>query len=61
MILKDAWWGLIQVLTFFQQHGESVHNIEGRIGGDADLSENGYRFGSALAKYIKEQDISKVK
>lgn len=32
----------------------------GRIGGDSDLSDNGERFGEALARYIKEQNIPKV-
>lgn len=49
------------MLLLYQQHGESIHNLEGRIGGDADLSESGREFGNALAKYIKEQNISKVK
>ena len=49
------------MLLWCQQHGETLHNIEGRIGGDADLSDNGREFGSNLAKYIKEQNISKVK
>ncbi|XP_050725518.1 6-phosphofructo-2-kinase/fructose-2,6-bisphosphatase-like isoform X3 [Eriocheir sinensis] len=46
---------------YLTRHGESQHNIEGRIGGDADLSENGRKFGSALAKYIEEQNISKLR
>lgn len=45
---------------FFQQHGESHCNKMGRIGGDSDLSDNGERFGEALARYIKEQNIPKV-
>ncbi|KAK8386588.1 hypothetical protein O3P69_010904 [Scylla paramamosain] len=46
---------------YLTRHGESIHNIEGRIGGDAELSENGRKFGNALAKYIKEQNISKLR
>ncbi|XP_045136979.1 6-phosphofructo-2-kinase/fructose-2,6-bisphosphatase-like isoform X5 [Portunus trituberculatus] len=46
---------------YLTRHGESIHNMEGRIGGDAELSENGRNFGNALAKYIKEQNISKLR
>ncbi|KAG0713348.1 6-phosphofructo-2-kinase/fructose-2,6-bisphosphatase 1 [Chionoecetes opilio] len=46
---------------FCQQHGESIHNTEGRIGGDADLSARGRQFSKALANYIKEQKISKLR
>lgn len=37
------------------RHGESVDNQLGRIGGDSDLSENGHKYGEALAKFIDYQ------
>ena len=37
------------------RHGESKDDQEGRIGGDADLSENGNRYAKALAKFIDQQ------
>ncbi|XP_011300468.1 6-phosphofructo-2-kinase/fructose-2,6-bisphosphatase 1 isoform X1 [Fopius arisanus] len=42
---------------YLTRHGESVMNLEGRIGGDSDLSERGKLYGKALAQYIDEQDI----
>ncbi|BES96411.1 6-phosphofructo-2-kinase [Nesidiocoris tenuis] len=43
---------------YIARHGESKHNLEGRIGGDSELSERGQIFADALAKYIQEQNIS---
>lgn len=37
------------------RHGESQDDQLGRIGGDADLSENGSRYAKALAKFINHQ------
>lgn len=39
------------------RHGETYHNLEGRIGGDSDLSSRGEEFADALADYIQEQKI----
>ena len=36
------------------RHGESTHNLEGRIGGDAALSDEGKRFAQALGEWMKE-------
>lgn len=32
-------------------------NLEGRIGGDSNLSERGQKYAKELAKYIREQNI----
>lgn len=37
------------------RHGESVDNVNGRIGGDSDLSERGIAYAKALTKFIKNQ------
>lgn len=37
------------------RHGESADNEAGRIGGDSELSENGERYGRALARFIEHQ------
>ncbi|CRG83194.1 6-phosphofructo-2-kinase [Talaromyces islandicus] len=37
------------------RHGESVDNQMGRIGGDSDLSENGHKYGEALARFVDHQ------
>ncbi|XP_030632106.1 6-phosphofructo-2-kinase/fructose-2,6-bisphosphatase 2 isoform X2 [Chanos chanos] len=43
------------------RHGESNHNMEGRIGGDSELSERGKQFASALRKFIEEHKLSDLK
>lgn len=40
---------------YLARHGESTHNLEGRIGGDAPLSEHGKAFASALGDWLKER------
>ncbi|XP_015608390.1 6-phosphofructo-2-kinase/fructose-2,6-bisphosphatase 2 [Cephus cinctus] len=42
---------------YLTRHGESLMNLEGRIGGDSDLSERGHTYANALAEYIAQQDI----
>jgi broad specificity phosphatase PhoE/predicted kinase len=37
------------------RHGESVSNVLGRIGGDAELSERGRRFAQRLADYFESE------
>ncbi|KIW99457.1 uncharacterized protein Z518_11196 [Rhinocladiella mackenziei CBS 650.93] len=37
------------------RHGESVDNVNGKIGGDSSLSPNGVRYAQALSKFIGEQ------
>lgn len=35
------------------RHGESIDNVNGKIGGDSDLSENGRSYARALTRFIK--------
>ncbi|KAH9632895.1 hypothetical protein HF086_002717 [Spodoptera exigua] len=42
---------------YLTRHGESTHNIVGRIGGDSDLSPRGRQYAKALANYIDQQQI----
>lgn len=42
---------------YLTRHGESLHNLEGRIGGDSELSEMGRTYAVALAGYIERQQI----
>ncbi|KOB71279.1 Uncharacterized protein OBRU01_13924 [Operophtera brumata] len=37
------------------QHGESMYNVEGRIGGDSALSARGRTYAAALSGYIEQQ------
>ncbi|XP_050030797.1 6-phosphofructo-2-kinase/fructose-2,6-bisphosphatase isoform X6 [Dermacentor andersoni] len=46
---------------YLTRHGESVLNLQGRIGGDADLSERGREYALALAKFIKKQSIPRLR
>jgi len=39
---------------FFSRHGESQFNVEGKIGGDSDLSERGLRYARALPDLIRD-------
>lgn len=45
---------------YLTRHGESVMNLEGKIGGDSDLSERGAQYSKALANFIAEQDIQVI-
>jgi 6-phosphofructo-2-kinase/fructose-2,6-biphosphatase 2 len=36
------------------KHGESQYNVEGKIGGDADLSERGFKYSKALPDLIRD-------
>ena len=37
------------------RHGESIDNVNGRIGGDSDLSDKGKAYARALTEFIKNQ------
>ena len=39
---------------FLTRHGESQYNVEGKIGGDAELSKRGKKYASALPRLIKD-------
>ncbi|XP_034021736.1 6-phosphofructo-2-kinase/fructose-2,6-bisphosphatase 2-like [Thalassophryne amazonica] len=43
------------------RHGESIHNVEGRIGGDSELSQRGKQFAQVLKKFIEEHKLSDLK
>ena len=38
---------------FISRHGESQYNVEGKIGGDSDLSERGWAYARALPQLIQ--------
>lgn len=46
---------------YLTRHGESVFNLCGRIGGDSELSDRGMEYAKALAKYITEQNIPRLR
>ncbi|OWR45391.1 6-phosphofructo-2-kinase/fructose-2,6-bisphosphatase 1 like protein [Danaus plexippus plexippus] len=43
---------------YLTRHGESLHNLDGRIGGDSSLSPRGCQYAGALATYIDQQSIA---
>ena len=46
---------------YLTRHGESIYNLESRIGGDSELSPRGWEYSRALAKYIQEQEIPQLR
>ncbi|KAJ8258679.1 hypothetical protein COCON_G00176910 [Conger conger] len=43
------------------RHGESEHNVQGRLGGDSELSPRGKEFSHALRGFIEEQRLLDLK
>ncbi|XP_072522465.1 6-phosphofructo-2-kinase/fructose-2,6-bisphosphatase 2 isoform X4 [Salminus brasiliensis] len=43
------------------RHGESDHNVQGRIGGDSELSPRGKQFAAALRGFIEEHGLADLK
>lgn len=46
---------------YLTRHGESECNLQGKIGGDSELSERGREYAKALAKFIDEQQIPRLR
>ena len=44
---------MLIVILFFFKHGESEFNLEGKIGGDADLSARGHAYALKLPDIVK--------
>jgi broad specificity phosphatase PhoE/predicted kinase len=45
---------------FLARHGQTVYNIEGRIGGNPALTEKGQEQAAALAKHLRDKTIAWV-
>lgn len=41
--------------VYLVRHGQSLYNIDERLGGDPDLSEKGYKFASHLEGFFKNE------
>ncbi|RSH91861.1 Fructose-2,6-bisphosphatase [Saitozyma podzolica] len=39
---------------YLSRHGESMYNVEGKIGGDSDLSPRGWEYAKALPELVKK-------
>lgn len=40
---------------YFTRHGESVHNVEDKVGGNPDLSERGYGYAKMLNVFFQDE------
>ncbi|XP_015207885.1 6-phosphofructo-2-kinase/fructose-2,6-bisphosphatase 3 isoform X1 [Lepisosteus oculatus] len=43
------------------RHGESEHNLQGRLGGDSGLSVRGKKFAGALSTFLEEQNLKDLR
>lgn len=50
----------IMKCIYLSRHGESMYNKEDRIGGDPNLSPNGYAYSRILSNHINKLDIGFV-
>eukprot|EP00116_Pleurobrachia_bachei_P003617 sb/3463879/ len=50
----------IMSTLYFTRHGESMFNTEGKIGGDAGLSENGKQYAAELGKFVEDNGLSDI-
>ncbi len=46
---------------YLTRHGESMMNVEGKIGGNSELSPNGAIYASKLADYFEENEIEDLR
>jgi 6-phosphofructo-2-kinase/fructose-2,6-biphosphatase 2 len=40
------------------RHGESLYNLDQRIGGNPSLSDSGHKYGNKLGNFFKISDVS---
>ena len=45
---------MLGITNMSQQHGESLYNLDGRIGGDTLLSERGEQYARKLPQLVRE-------
>nr|XP_046153267.1 6-phosphofructo-2-kinase/fructose-2,6-bisphosphatase 3-like isoform X1 [Oncorhynchus gorbuscha] len=48
-------------VIYLCRHGESMHNLQGRLGGDSGLSPRGRKFSGALSMFVNEQNLTDLK
>lgn len=44
---------------WLSRHGESMYNLEGKIGGDADISERGEQYAKLLPELVRQSGLPK--
>lgn len=42
-------------IIYLSRHGQSIYNLEERIGGDSDLSENGLEYSKRISNYFNNK------
>jgi len=45
---------------YLSRHGESLNNLFGKIGGDAELSEQGWKYAKALSSFVQSRPVSSI-
>ena len=48
-------------VIYISRHGESMYNLENRLGGNPDLSPQGMKYAKALGNYINNLEIEDLK
>ncbi|XP_076468996.1 6-phosphofructo-2-kinase/fructose-2,6-bisphosphatase 2-like [Babylonia areolata] len=48
---------VLQRTIFLTKHGESSGDVEGRAGGDGDLTERGWKFAEAVTRYLQKEGV----
>ncbi|XP_076468901.1 6-phosphofructo-2-kinase/fructose-2,6-bisphosphatase-like isoform X2 [Babylonia areolata] len=48
-------------VIYLTRHGETTMNKQGRIGGDSNLSERGWKYAELLGDYVKTENLDKLK
>jgi len=48
------------VKIYLSRHGESLYNLENRIGGNSDLSSNGKKYSKLLRDFFENHDIKLI-
>lgn len=46
--------------VYLSRHGESINNLYGKIGGDAELSEQGWMYARALSSFIQSRNVTHI-
>ena len=49
---------MTEKIIYLSRHGESIYNLEKRIGGDSELSINGIEYSKKLSKYFNSKNKS---
>lgn len=51
---------MTEKIIYLSRHGESIYNLEKKIGGDSDLSNNGIEYSKNLSRYFNSKNKNLV-